>query len=80
MPHVDWQFIIVTLIAAAALAVLVWRLTPTRGQQPGKAAPCANCASAEASASTRPKPTRTVTTPVVSLNDLRSTAHQQIKH
>lgn len=80
MPHMDWQFITVTLVAAVALAVLVWRLAPARGQQPGKATACANCASAEAATSTRPQPTRTVTTPVVSLNDLRSTARQQIKH
>jgi hypothetical protein len=78
MPQLDWQFIVVTLIAAAALAVLVWRLTPARGQQPGKAAACANCSVAEAS--TRPQPTRTVTTPVVALRDLRSTARQPVKH
>jgi hypothetical protein len=79
MPHVDWQFIIVTLIALSAFAVLVWKLMPARGSKDiGKPTACANCASAESTAHA-PKPTRTVTTPVVSLSDLRSTA-RQVKH
>jgi hypothetical protein len=79
MPVLDWQFIVVTLIAAGALLVLVRRFMPARARvRGGKGDPaCAHCASNESNrkASARPAP-RTATTPVVSLSDLRDTARR----
>jgi hypothetical protein len=79
MPAFDWQFILVSLIAAGALVVLVRRFMPAKKPvRGGKGDPaCAHCASNETNrkASTRPAP-RTATTPVVSLSDLRDTARR----
>jgi hypothetical protein len=79
MPALDWQFILVTLVALTALGVLVRRLVP--GRKVGGAAKsdpaCAHCASnAERRPDTAARAPRTTTTPVVSLMDLRETAHR----
>jgi hypothetical protein len=78
MPVWDWQFVIVSLIALAAMAIVVRRVLPARktktkgADAPPMPAACSHCASAES-----PKPSaRTATVPVVSLNDLRGSAHQ----
>lgn len=89
MPLVDWQFLVVTTVAAGALWVLIRRFAPTRVRaRGGKGDPaCAHCASNEPArrgkASTRATSTqaaapapRTTTTPVVSLRDLRETARK----
>jgi hypothetical protein len=79
----DWQFLVVTLVALGAGAIVVRRLLPARKVKargadapPVPASPaCAHCASAEPKP-TRPAP-RTATVPVVSLSDLRDSAHQR---
>jgi hypothetical protein len=79
----DWQFVVVTLVALGAGAMVVRRLVPARKVKargadapPVPASPaCAHCASAEPKP-TRPAP-RTETVPVVSLRDLRDSAHQR---
>jgi hypothetical protein len=79
MPAFDWQFIVVTLIAACALLVLVRRFMPAKASvRGGKADPaCAHCASNETNRNARARPApRTTTTPVVSLRDLRETARK----
>jgi hypothetical protein len=86
MPNFDWQFLVVTMLAAGAGGVIVRRLMPARkvkakgADAPAMPAPaaCAHCAFAEpASAATRPAPARTATVPVVSVHDLRDSAHQR---
>jgi hypothetical protein len=80
----DWQFVVVTLIAMAAAAVIVRRFIPAgrRPAQPGSAAAaspaCDHCeAGARATASTSPPAApRTRTTPVVSVSDLRKSARR----
>ncbi len=83
MPHFDWQFLVVTMLAAGAGGIIVRRLMPARKvKAKGADAPaiptpvaCAHCASAESAAPARPA--RTTTVPVVSLRDLRDSAHQR---
>jgi hypothetical protein len=81
MPVLDWQFLVVTLIAAGAVAIVVRRLMPARKatskgvEAPIQSAACSHCANSESSA-TPPRPARTATVPVVSLSDLRGSAHQ----
>jgi hypothetical protein len=76
MTGFDWQFVVVTLVAAGALLVLVRRFMPAKTRvRGGKGDPaCAHCTSNEQNrkANARPAP-RTTTTPVVSLSDLRET-------
>jgi hypothetical protein len=79
MTGFDWQFVVVTLVAAGALLVLVRRFMPATSRvRGGKGDPaCAHCASNEQNrkAGGRPAP-RTTTTPVVSLSDLRETSRR----
>jgi hypothetical protein len=75
----DWQFIVVTMLAACALWVLVRQFLPTKkASGRAKADPaCAHCASNEQARSAAPhRAPRTTTTPVVSLHDLRETARK----
>jgi hypothetical protein len=88
MPVFDWQFLVVTLTALGAAAIVVRRLMPTRKVQarggdapPVPASPaCAHCASAESAANPKQPAraaARTETVPVVPLRDLRDSAHQR---
>jgi hypothetical protein len=85
MPVWDWQFVIVTLIALSAMAIVVRRVLPARktkakgADAPPMPAACSHCASAESSKSSQQpqRAARTATVPVVSINDLRGSAHQQ---
>jgi hypothetical protein len=87
MPVADWQFVVVTLIAAGGLWTLVRRFVParqSRGAQDGLGGPalpqkptaCAHCASNPTADSQRHQhqPRRTETVPVVALRDLRESA------
>lgn len=83
MPVFDWQFVVVTLIAAGGLWTLVRRFVPTRQSHgaaslslPQKPTACANCASNPAGDGQRrqQQPRRTETVPVVALRDLRESA------
>jgi hypothetical protein len=85
----DWQFVVVTLIAAGGLWTLVRRFVPARQSRgahdaspvgsalPHKSTACAHCAS-NPSADDRHRhqhqPRRTETVPVVALRDLRESA------
>jgi hypothetical protein len=78
MPAIDWQFVIVTMLAAGALWVLVRRFAPA-GKPAGRAKAdpsCAHCASNEQNRTAPHRAPRTTTTPVVSLRDLRETARK----
>jgi hypothetical protein len=72
VPLTDWQFIVVSMVAAAALWVIVRQVWPSRSKHDDSSrAACANCPShAESPARAV---ARTTTTPVVSLADLRDT-------
>jgi hypothetical protein len=84
----DWQTIVVTVVALAAALVVVRRFIPARRRSAagpnGPAAPIA-CDHCETGAqATRPaakagngSTTRTQTTPVVSVNDLRRSANRR---
>ena len=83
----DWQTIVVTLVAIAAALVVVRRFVPARRRTAagarGPAAPvaCDHCetgakATAGAAASNG-SGARTQTTPVVSVDDLRATAKRR---
>lgn len=88
MPEWDWQFFVVTLVAAGALWVLVRRFAPARRGTPVKgdaanvsapppAVACAHCASnpqTQTPQQAARAASRTATVPVVSLRDLRDTA------
>jgi len=83
MPVYDWQFVVVTLIAAGGLWTLVRRFVPARQSRgalgasplPGKPTACAHCASNPAADDGhRHQPRRTETLPVVALRDLRESA------
>jgi len=90
MPVYDWQFVVVTLIAAGGLWTLVRRFVPARQsrgardahgsgaalpQLPQKPTACAHCASNPAADDGhRHQPRRTETVPVVALRDLRESA------
>jgi hypothetical protein len=85
MPAIDWQFVVVTLIAAGGLWTLVRRFVParqSRGAQDAHGAParphkptaCAHCASNPAADNHQHQPRRTETVPVVALRDLRESA------
>ena len=87
---IDWQFVVVTLVALTAGGVVVRRLMPARKvRSRGADAPptpvsvaCAHCSTAEAATKTAaratPRPAaRTETVPVVSVRDLRASAHQR---
>jgi hypothetical protein len=82
MPVFDWQFLVVTMIAVGAGSIVVRRLMPTRkvrakgADAPAPPVACAHCASGEASLAKAARPARTATVPVVSLRDLRASAHQ----
>jgi hypothetical protein len=81
----DWQFVVVTLVALAAAAIVVRRLMPARKVKArGAEAPpattsvaCAHCSTAEAARKPSARPARTATIPVVSIRDLRESAHQR---
>ena len=83
MPVFDWQFVVVTMVALGAASIVVRRLLPARKvKAKGADAPavpvsvaCSHCASAETPA--KPAAPRTATVPVVSVRDLRQSAHQQ---
>ena len=80
----DWQFVVVTVIAFAAALVIVRRFVPAkrRPARPGApgavAAACDHCeAGANAAASAaHAAASRTQTTPVVSVGDLRRSARR----
>lgn len=77
MPFLDWQFIVVTAVAVAAVGVLVRRIVPLSRRGPGGAKDlgCTHCASsAQGGGPARAR--RTTTTPVVPLDDLRRTANR----
>jgi hypothetical protein len=92
MPVYDWQFVVVTLIAAGGLWTLLRRFVParqSRGSRDAHGGPaliqkptaCAHCASNPAAddARRRPQPRRTETVPVVALRDLRESAQASRK-
>jgi hypothetical protein len=71
---IDWQFVIVTVVALGAAAVVVRRFVPSRRRSsaaPARSAACDHCAPVE------PKADGTRTTPVVSVGDLRATARKR---
>jgi hypothetical protein len=78
----DWQSIVVTLVALAAAAVIVRRFVPARRQAAGARGPaapvaCDHCetgAKAIGKAAPNGSAARTQTTPVVSVDDLRASA------
>jgi hypothetical protein len=77
----DWQTIVVTLVALAAAAAVARRFIPKRrraGAPPATAA-CDHCESGAAAVKAAPQgsATRTQTTPVVSLDDLRASAKRR---
>jgi hypothetical protein len=85
MPGFDWQFVIVTLVALGAGGIVLRRVMPARkvkargADAPAIPAPvaCAHCSTAEADAKPSARPARTATIPVVSMRDLRDSAHQR---
>jgi len=89
MPAFDWQFVVVSLVALAAATIVVRRLMPARKVKArGADAPpapasvaCAHCATGEAAVKAAARPGRTAprteTVPVVSIRDLRDSAHQR---
>ena len=91
MPVYDWQFVVVTLIAAGGLWTLVRRFVPARQSRgardargatplPQKPTACAHCASNPAADDGhRHQPRRTETVPVVALRDLRESAQTSRK-
>ena len=95
MPVFDWQFVVVTLIAAGGLWTLVRRFVPSRQSRdaqgawasslslPQKPTACAHCASNPAAEDghrhQQHQPRRTETVPVVALRDLRESAQASRK-
>ena len=79
MAPIDWQFVVVTLLAVCALWVLVRQFLPAK-KAAGRARTdpaCAHCASNDQNRAAAPHRTpRTATTPVVSLRDLRETTRK----
>ena len=75
---IDWQTVVVTLVALGAVLVIVRRFVPA-GRRPTKdaAAPVAACDHCEPA--TPARPSRTAPTPVVSVGDLRASA-RRAKH
>jgi hypothetical protein len=82
----DWQTVVVTIVALAAAAVVVRRFVPARRRssaRPGApAAPvaCDHCetgAKATAAAAPNGSAARTRTTPVVSVDDLRASVKRR---
>jgi len=83
----DWQTVVVTLVALTAAIVVVRRFVPTRRRsttRPGAPATpvaCDHCETGAKAMSGAAAPngaaTRTQTTPVVSVRDLRSSAKQR---
>jgi hypothetical protein len=70
MPIGDWQFLAVSLVAIAALAVIVRRIVPRRRRDGSKASPaCDHCATNPGAETAAPR--RTTTVPFVSVDDLR---------
>lgn len=90
MPVFDWQFVVVTLIAAGGLWTLVRRFVPARqsrgardahgasslplAQKPTACAHCASNPTANDGHQPQRQPRRTETVPVVALSDLRESA------
>jgi hypothetical protein len=81
----DWQTVVVTLVALAAAIVIVRRFVPARRRsntRPGESATpvaCDHCetgakATRNATAAGNGSTARTHTTPVVSVSDLRASA------
>jgi hypothetical protein len=74
----DWQFVVVTIVALGAAGIVVRRFVPVRRRRSGSparprgpsGAACDHCAPAE------PTTDRTQTTPVVSVDDLRATTRR----
>jgi hypothetical protein len=90
MPVADWQFVVVTLIAAGGLWTLVRKFVPARQPRgardahgnlvlPQKPTACAHCASNPAADTPQHQTRRTETVPVVALRDLRETA-RSVRH
>jgi hypothetical protein len=91
MPVFDWQFVVVTLIAAGGLWTLLRRFVPARPSRgahdalagpalPQKPTACAHCASnPSADDHHQRQPRRTETVPVVALRDLRESAQASRK-
>ena len=83
----DWQTVVVTLVALAAAFVVVRRFVPTRRRsnaRPGAPATpvaCDHCETGAKATASAAAPngaaTRTHTTPVVSVRDLRASAKQR---
>ncbi len=85
----DWQTVVVTLVALAAALVVIRRFVPARRRskgRPGAAATpvaCDHCetgakATRDAAAGNGPA-ARTQTTPVVSVDDLRASAKRRTR-
>jgi hypothetical protein len=77
----DWQTIVVTLVALGAAAAVARRFIPKRRRAgaPAASAACDHCESGAAAIKGAPQgsTTRTETTPVVSLDDLRASAKRR---
>ncbi len=72
LPVTDWQFVVVSAIALAALWVLLRRVAPRPATRKaagaaGPAPACGHCASNPSASA----PARTTTTPIVPIADLR---------
>lgn len=82
----DFQFVVVTLVALGGAGILVKRLLPARREptapgMPAKPVACAHCATGEVAIKRAESqtPSRVPTVPVVSMRDLRETA-RHTKH
>jgi hypothetical protein len=81
----DWQFVVVTVIALGAALLIVRRFLPARrrtagGRGPASPVACDHCetgAKATAGAAPNGSTGRTQTTPVVSVDDLRASAKRR---
>ena len=77
----DWQTLVVTLVALGAAGAIARRFIPKRRRHgaPAASGACDHCESGAAAIKAAPKESaaRTQTTPVVSLDDLRASAKRR---